>query len=150
MVKKWNKRFKAGRSDLGDDKRSGRPPKSDLAESVKNLLDEFPFLSCKAIHTRLGISKTTCLRILHDSLGFEKLNLRWVPYKLTDVQKQVRIDRATELLRLINETPEDKLCNIITGDESWFFYEIPITSAWTDSRANLPSLKNIGFHSKKP
>ena len=44
-VKKWKKRFEEGRSDLDDDFRSGRPPKSDLVKKVSDVLDELPFMS---------------------------------------------------------------------------------------------------------
>ena len=82
MVKKWRKRFKEGRSDIDDDSRSGRPPRMELAETVSSLLEEYPFMSCKAICSRLAIPKTTCLRILHESLGLKKFTFRLVPHQL--------------------------------------------------------------------
>ena len=74
-VKKWKKRFEEGRSDLDDDHRSGRPPKSDMIKKVSDLLEDLPFKSCRAICHSLDIPKTTYLRILHDSFGLRKQKL---------------------------------------------------------------------------
>jgi len=73
MVKKWRKRFREGRTDLGDDPRSGRPRNDDVITVVSNLLQEQPFVSCKAMQRVLGIPKTTIHRILHSSLGLKIL-----------------------------------------------------------------------------
>jgi len=145
-VKKWNKRFFEGRTKLEDDTRSGRPQNIDLSRSVLDLLEEFPFMSCKAICTVLEIPKTSCLRILHDTLKMKKFNLRWVPYLLSEEQKQKRVDCCRELLNVIRYTKQG---NLITGDESWFFYHIPAKSAWAQSRKDLPTLPQLDIGKKK-
>jgi hypothetical protein len=75
-MKKWRKRFVNGRIALEGDPRSTRPPRSDFCESLRALIDESPFLSSKRICQKLRIPKTTCLRVLHEELGFRKCYLR--------------------------------------------------------------------------
>jgi len=145
-VKKWKKRFEEGRSDLDDDFRSGRPPKSDLVKKVSDVLDELPFMSCKTICQMLEIPKTTCLRILHNSLGLKKFNFRWVPHQLSEAQKLKRVECSRELLRVLQDTPHR---NIVTGDESWFNFDIPIKSAWAERREDLPCLPQLEIGTKK-
>jgi hypothetical protein len=63
-VKKWRTRFVNGRITLEDDQRSGRLRPSDLRESLRALIDESAFISCKCMSQKLRIPKTTYLRIL--------------------------------------------------------------------------------------
>jgi transposase len=43
-VSKWRLRFLDGSEDLFDFARSGRPPRSDLAAPIQQLLQQFPYL----------------------------------------------------------------------------------------------------------
>jgi hypothetical protein len=148
-VKKWRKRFLNGRVSLDDDPRSGRPPVSDLAESVRTLLEETPFISCKRMCSKLRIAKTTCLRVLHDQLGFRKCYFRWIPHALSENQVQCRITFSEELLQVLHHARETNFDNLLTGDESWFYYEYPHDSAWAASRATLPTRTARKIGSKK-
>jgi hypothetical protein len=98
---------------------------------------------------KLALNKTTCLRVLHEDLGLRKLNLTWVPYKLSDSQMENRVYVSKELLGLLDKIPENKWNKILTGDESWFFYESPHKAAWAASRDELPNNPNRNFHQKK-
>jgi histone-lysine N-methyltransferase SETMAR len=148
-VKKWHYRFKDGRTTLDDNFRAGRPKKSDLAEPVQFLINEFPFISCKCICTKLRIAKTTCLRVLHDDLGLQKFNCRWIPHTLSQEQFQERVDVSEELLRMLQLIGEDHFNTVITGDESWFFYSYPETTAWAPTRNDLLKRENLNFRAKK-
>jgi hypothetical protein len=64
-VKKWNKRFREGRTDLFDDSRVGCHLTHDLAEAIRSVDTERPFISCKILWRHFRIGKATCLRILH-------------------------------------------------------------------------------------
>jgi transposase len=78
-VSKWRLRFRDGSEDLFDLARSGRLPRRDLATAIQQLLQQFPFISCKVLCHKLKIGKATCLRVLHDDLHLEKANLRIYP-----------------------------------------------------------------------
>jgi hypothetical protein len=74
-VNKWRKQFVTGRIALEDDPRSGRPPRSELFESLWALIGETPFISYRSMCQKLRVPKTTCLRILHKDLVFRKCYL---------------------------------------------------------------------------
>jgi histone-lysine N-methyltransferase SETMAR len=148
-VKKWAKRFREGRTSLEDDPREGRPLKSDLVEPIENMLAEHPFISCKKICAKLSISKGTCLRILREELGLKKFNLRWVPHTLTTDQMQNRVNKAREMLDIFDGIPPCDWWRIVTGDQSWFFYDTPPESGWAASREDLPTIPRRCFKAKK-
>jgi histone-lysine N-methyltransferase SETMAR len=60
-----------------------------------------------------------------------------------------RMSLSNDLLSLIEGLSTDQYDRIITGDESWFFFDTPHESAWAESRDSLPSIPNQGFQSKK-
>jgi hypothetical protein len=137
--KKWHKRFVNGRITLQDDPRSGRPPRSDLYESLRALIDESPFISCKRMCQKPQIPKTTCLRVLHEDLGFRKCYLRWVSDSMTRNEAQSRVTFTEELLEVVRHAKETNFELLLTGDESWFYYEYPHEWAWALSRATHPT-----------
>jgi hypothetical protein len=137
-VYKWYDRFHQGRTELFDDPRSGRPQQNDLAGALGAMLEEFPFISCKRLCIHFRIGKSTCLRILHEVLRLKKFNLRWVPHSLDDSQKAERVSLSADLLKILLEDQETFFANVLTGDESWFYFEYPHESIWAPSRDDVP------------
>jgi transposase len=137
-VKKWRKRFQEGRTDLIDDRRPERPVTDDLDEAIQLMLAERPFLSWKALCRHFRIGKATCLRILHNDLGLTKFHLRWIPYTLTEDQKNERVTYSRQLVATLEQQKPMDFEHIITGDESWFSLCNPPDSAWAESRDTLP------------
>jgi hypothetical protein len=138
-VKKWRKRFVNGRITLEDDPRSGRPPRSDLCESLRALIDEGPFIACKRMYQKRMIPKTTCLRVLHEDLGFRKRYLRCDPHSMTWSEAQCWVTFFEELLEVVRHAKETNFEHLLTGDESWFYYQDLHDSAWAPSRVTLPT-----------
>jgi transposase len=87
IVLKWRPRFQEGSDDLFDLARSGRQPLSDLVAPIQELLQQFPFISCKVLYRKLKIGKAICLHVFHDDLHLEKFNLCYVPHSLGTDQK---------------------------------------------------------------
>jgi hypothetical protein len=54
-------------------------------------------------------------------LGFVVKHLHWVPHCLTDIQRQIRVDRSNELFRLLGPLQYNGWQNLMTMDESWFY-----------------------------
>jgi hypothetical protein len=100
-IYKWHVRFRDGRTELSDDPRSGRPRKSDSAETIFSMLKERPFLSHKLLARHFRIAKATCLRISREDLAQQKFILRWVPHTLDSVQKQNRVTFSRALLEVL-------------------------------------------------
>jgi hypothetical protein len=98
-VKKWSKRFLEGRTVQCGGPRCGRSHTSDLAEAISSLLKERPYLSCEVLFGHFRIAKGTCLRILHDTLGMKKFQLRWVPHAMDTNQKTKRVTLSYGILR---------------------------------------------------
>jgi len=82
-VKKWAARFKQGRLNVLDDRRSGRPTEVIVPESiqiVRKVLDEDPRLSISQISKKTGISKVSALTIVRKNLGMtkNKVSKKWI------------------------------------------------------------------------
>jgi hypothetical protein len=54
-------------------------------------------------------------------------------------------------LRILKENKKTGFANIITGDESWFYFEHPHQSVWVLSRDEVPErIKQKNWHGKVP
>jgi hypothetical protein len=127
-----------GRTELFDNPRSGRHLQNDLADALRAMIQEFPFNSCKRLCIHFRIAKTICLRVLYGVLQVKKFNLRWVPHSLADAQKSEWVSLSTDILKILKENQETGFVNIITGDESWFYFEYLHQSVWVPSRDEVP------------
>jgi hypothetical protein len=148
-VKKWYKRFVEGRTSLCDNPRSGRPLSNDLAEAMASMLKEKPFVSCKVLCRHFRIAKTTCPRILHDNLGMKRFNLRWVPHALNSTQKAERVMLSHEILAVLESNRRNSFQDVITGDESCFFFYYLRDSIWAQSRDEVPETISQKIDSEK-
>jgi hypothetical protein len=101
IVYKWHELFTQWRTELFDDPWSRQLMQKDFVNALRDIIQEFPFTSCKRLykHFRLGIA--TCLHISHDFLRLQKFKLRWVPHSLGDDQRGERVLLSTDLLRVL-------------------------------------------------
>jgi hypothetical protein len=121
-VDKWHERFMQRRTELFDNPRSGRPLRNDLVDFLRAMIQEFPFASCNRLCIHFRFAKSTCLRILHDVLHLQKFNLRWV-YSLDDSHEAERVSLSTDFLTILKEDQQKGFVQVITGDESWFYFD---------------------------
>jgi histone-lysine N-methyltransferase SETMAR len=121
-VYKWHERFMQGRTELFDDPRPGRPLQNSLADALHAMILEF-FTSCKRFCTHFRFVKSTCLSILHDVLHLQKFNLRWIPHSLDDPHKTERVSLSRDLLTVLKKDQRKGFAQVITGDESWFYFD---------------------------
>jgi histone-lysine N-methyltransferase SETMAR len=123
-VANWVQRFSSGRESLEDDPRIGRPitvvTQQNIA-AVKCLVEDDPHISIDYIVDVLDISHGSVDTILKQHLKLKKISSRWVPHKLTQQQRQKRVDICIENLQKF-ENGTWRLCDIVTGDESWFYH----------------------------
>jgi hypothetical protein len=84
------------------------------------------------------VSRATVLSRLHNSLGTQNFHLRWVPHQLTDRLPQVRVAKCGELLHALEVMQRNLFCQLITGDESWFYLQSQHASQRSVSRDEVP------------
>lgn len=136
-------RFNSGDESTKDKPRSGAPiteTTGDNIERVRCLIQEDPHISLRDIEANTSISKTSVERILHDHLNLRKLHACWVPHKLTPEQKQTRLLMSQYNLAQFEEG-KWRLCDVVTGDESWVYHRHigtnSSTASWT-AEGQLP------------
>ena len=147
-VKRWAREYKHGRRDPSDVIKAGRPP-SDIVDSVFQVLREQPFSSTKYIACQLRVSRELVKRTLTESLGMRKFSLRWVPHVLGIDQKRERVTESQKLLEALKADAPNEFANIITGDESWYYWSYDHSSQWSTSRDLVPTRALKKIDSKK-
>jgi hypothetical protein len=147
-VKYWVREHDDGRRDPPDSAKAGRPP-SDISEAVAKVLNEEPFSSTKHIAAQLRTSRELVKRTLIDVLGMKKFSLRWVPHTLTGAQKRDRVADSRRLLTALRADAANGFVNIITADESWYYWSYSHSSQWSTSRDLVPTRPIKKIDSKK-
>jgi transposase len=123
-VARWIERFLNEQESLEDNPRSGRSITAitqQNIDAVNDLVNDDSHINIDYIAAILDISHGSVYAILKQHLGLRKITSRWVPHKLTEEQRQRRIDICIENLQKF-ESGSWRLCDIITGDESWFYH----------------------------
>ena len=93
-VYKWVKRFFAGRKNVTDKERSGRPATSRTEENiakVPQILRENRRLTVSSTAEQVNIDRETIRKILIEKIYMKKVCAKMVPKKLTEQQKQRRV-----------------------------------------------------------
>jgi len=122
-VAKWTALFLAGREELEDDPRSGRPITACTPANIELVwlvIEADPHSAYDDIEAETHVSRTKLQEIIHGVLKLRKLTSRWVPHELTEKNRKDRVDACTENLAKFKEN-KWRLCDVITGDESWFY-----------------------------
>jgi hypothetical protein len=110
--------------DLHNEIRTRRSSLDDVDAKILAILNKSTFESACSIAERLRIGHATVLEYLHVSIGFKSFHLRWVPHLLTDDLRQKRKEHASAILPFLYAAQHDRWHNLVTGDESWFFFNI--------------------------
>ena len=107
---------------------SGRP-KSAMTKmnvgAVKSMVTDDVRYTVLDIAKSKGMSSGTVHKILTKELNLQKISARWVPYLLTDKQKEKRVKLFKNLLKKFKKCDKRKLCNLLTSDETWAYYFEP-------------------------
>jgi len=97
-----------------------------------------------------NISKTSIYRILTEHLGLQKVCARFVPHKLTDVQKLLKIQHSKDIIKE-GKKDQNFLYKIVTGEEMCVFNMIPKRNArvLNGRRRTSRNPKNRAWRSQK-
>jgi len=143
-VRKWCREFTAGRTEIHDEERSGRPSISDetvtkveqiMRQDRRITLDDLCILATE-------VSRSTIGKTLTEKLEYRKVCARWVPCMLTEDHQRQRIDSSREFLQRYADENDNFLDSIVMGDETWAFHFTPETKQqsreWRHSSSPKP------------
>lgn len=147
-IYKWFNRFKDGRENVDDDRRSGRPLNCDDNARILQILSEQPFASARYISDMLQIPKPTVCHKLVWQLNYRKLNCRWIPHDLEEKNKKQRVEMCKQMLQIL-ENNENEKYEIVTGDEVWIYWRNDNTSQWLHVGEKRPLVPKVVINSKK-
>jgi hypothetical protein len=71
-------------------------------------------------------------------IGYVLKSLHWIPHALASELKQVRKALCLQMLPKLRAYTHNGWDNIVTGDESWFYYEYVRERIWTGMDDNAP------------
>jgi hypothetical protein len=92
--------------------------------AILEALEMMPFASLHQIAEMTFILLITGFRCLTKSLHFGLKRLRWVPYRISDLQKKPQIIMSKELLKLFESIRLHSWKYVVTLDEAWFYLSI--------------------------
>jgi hypothetical protein len=84
------------------------------------------------------VSDATILKHLHGALGMKHFHLRWIRRQLTEQLRAERMKKCRDLLPLLERMKASNFHTIVTGDESWFTFELQHSAKWSTSREDVP------------
>jgi len=119
-VYQWLSEFKRGRSDLSDEKHEGCPSSAVNDKNIKaarRLIIANNRIAYKEMNSSLGVSMNAIQKIL----GFRKLCARWIPHRLTEKQKNVRVSWRVQMQQRFYFGNSKAVLDIIIGDETWIY-----------------------------
>jgi histone-lysine N-methyltransferase SETMAR len=118
-VKRWYRKFKSGEENFEDAQRSGRPSKS-LDDKIEEQLAINKRATTREIAQEIGESHETVWRHLL-KMGKRFLENVWVAHKLSESNKQSRVEICSRLLEMLSKN--NFLNQMITVDEIWIYWE---------------------------
>ncbi|CAF4212789.1 unnamed protein product, partial [Rotaria magnacalcarata] len=108
-----------------DEARLGRPITETTPENIEQirlLINGDPYLTIEEVQEQTDLSYGTIHRIITSHLNLRKITARYIPKDLTDFQRAERVQICEENLAKFQQASW-RLCDIITGDESWFYHK---------------------------
>ena len=123
-VFRWVERFRSTGEETNDRHRVGRPITACTSaniEQVRAIIEDDPRICLNDIEVMTSLCRGTIMNIIHKHLQKRKLSSRWIPHNLTAEQKLKRLNICKQNLAMFEEG-KWRLCDVITGDESWIYH----------------------------
>jgi len=143
-VRKWCREFTAGRTEIHDEERSGRPSISDeTVAKVEQIMRQDRRITLDDLCILVPeVSRSTIGRTLTEKLEYRKVCARWVPRMLTEDHQRQRNDSSRKFLQRYADENDNFLDSIVTGDKTWAFHFTPETKQqsheWRHSSSPKP------------
>jgi hypothetical protein len=84
------------------------------------------------------MSPAMILKHLRDALGMKHFHLRQMRHELTEQLRAERMKRCQDLVPLLERMEASNCYTIVTGDKSWFTFELQHSAKWSTSREDVP------------
>jgi hypothetical protein len=124
-VERWSKLFCEDKEDIDDEARLGRPitkTTSENIEQVRLLIDDDPYVTLDDMQQQIDLSYGSIQRIITDHLNFKNITARYISKDLTDFQRAEGVRICKQHLAKLHKRTW-RLCDLITGDQSWFYHK---------------------------
>jgi hypothetical protein len=141
-------------SSFAIEKETAAPAPIDAAadavdQTMLIALAEYPFSSVGELSRRICLPRSPIHRHLTRSLDSTMRHLRWVPHFLTPEQKKLRVHMATELLGILAIQRTRQWHDIVTLDESWFYWNSDHDLMWLPPGDAVPDRERYIIQSPK-
>ncbi|XP_061178417.1 histone-lysine N-methyltransferase SETMAR-like [Saccostrea echinata] len=107
-----------------------------IADDAKYTVEEIADLT--------NINSSAVFRILKENLKLRKVCARWVPHLLSEEQKRIRVEMASQLLTIYEDCDQRRINEIVTGDETWIYFFEPETklnnNVWIGENDTRPQI----------
>jgi hypothetical protein len=133
----------------GEEEQGEVTPVAEVDETILKALADEPFSSVRELEWHTCLSRTAVHRHLTRSLGFTVRHIRWVPHRLSDDQKRMRVSVSSELLRLLEQQERRAWHDVITLDEFWFYFSTDHEFIWLAPGEDIPERGRHTIHSPK-
>ena len=90
--------------------------------AVKKSVEDDARCTVEEISSLCGINSSSVFQILTRVLKLRKVCGRWIPRLLTENQKRERVRNASELLDIYKNADQNRMTEIVTGDETWVYF----------------------------
>jgi [histone H3]-lysine36 N-dimethyltransferase SETMAR len=120
---KWFSRFKDPAftlKNLEDQRGHNKRERKFEDDTLETLLEEDSGRTQEGLAQIIGVDQSTISRRLV-TIGFRAVAGKWVPHKLSEVNKNHRLNTCISLLA--RQKRKSFLYQIVTGDESWVYYD---------------------------
>ena len=98
------------------------PPNQETIAAISKILTDDPTTPAREIARELHISPSTSLHYIYDVLRKHRAVCQILPHQLTQTIRKKRILYAKIQLAILEALKPINYCNLITLDESWFFF----------------------------
>ena len=149
----WHRRFKEGREEVEDDRRSGRPSTSRTDENVERVRQKMRgdrYLTVRMIANELGKNSERVWRIITEDLGMRKICSKMVPRLLNEGQKERRVQVCQDILEQLETEP-----NLVKSYWRWVMdlrvrFTHQTAEPWMEKRIVTKTQKGEGVQVQNP
>jgi hypothetical protein len=111
------------------------------------ILNKSLFESAHSIAETLRVAHSIVSLHLYDSIGFKSFYLHWVSHLLMHDLREKRKEYAKMMLLFLHVIERDGWHHLVTGNESWFFFNILPSRMWTLSRDDVVTKPRLDIQS---